>query len=51
MFEDEKKVKAKHPLAEEFEKVAEQVFKELLHSKDLEEQDENQMSIMEMAQQ
>jgi hypothetical protein len=51
MFEDEKKVKAKHPLAEEFEKAAEQVFKELLHSKDLEEQDENQMSIMDMAQQ
>jgi hypothetical protein len=51
MFEDEKKVKAKHPLAGEFEKVAEEVFKDLLYSKDIEEeQDEDQMSILEMAQ-
>jgi hypothetical protein len=51
MFEDEKKVKAKHPLAGEFEKVAEEVFKDLLYSKDIEEQqEEDQMSILEMAQ-
>jgi len=37
MYEDEKKCKAKHPLAEEFEKVSEQVFKEVLNSRDLEE--------------
>jgi hypothetical protein len=42
MFEDQKKVKAKHPLAGELEKMAEEVFKDVLYSKDLEdEKDEN----------
>jgi len=50
MYEDEKKCKRKHPLAEEFEKAAEAVFKEVLYSKDLEEEDEDQATIMDMAQ-
>ena len=50
MYEEESKTVAKHPLTDEFEKVAEQVFKELLMSGDLEEQEEDQMTIMEMAQ-
>lgn len=41
MYEDERKVKARHPLAEEFEKIAKDVFNEVLNQKDLEEQDEN----------
>jgi len=49
MYEDERKTKKMHPLAEEFEKAAEQVFKEVLYSRDLEEQDEDQTTIMDMA--
>jgi hypothetical protein len=40
-YEDEEKCKVKHPLAEELEKAAEQVFKEILYSRDHEEQDED----------
>ena len=50
LYEEESRTKSRHPLTEEFEKVAEQVFNEVLMSRDLEEQEENQINFMEMAQ-
>jgi len=49
MYENEKKIKAKHPLTDVFAEVAKEVFNEVLMSQDLEEPDENKMNFMEMA--
>lgn len=49
--EDIVRSKERHVFAGELEKVAESVFKEVMYSQDLEELDEDNMTIMEMAQQ